>query len=381
MAADPFDLLSAARSRFCSQPLEVAPGLFVRCQSRRRSVCPSCSDLYRGDWDHIARAGIYTLDGTPVAGHRFYFITLSAPSFGQVHRVPSTATQRARRCACGRSHAQGDADLRGVPIDLDRYKYRQQVSWHLGLGRLWNSTVMAMRDLAPDLAFFAVREAQARMALHVHALVRVPEAQAVPAEALGRAARRATAIHPVTRRIVRWGQRGAKDSEIAPMTALAAEALPTEGAPPTESVAASRVARYVSKAVTYSLKDITPGDEASAIGASPLRLEFIRRLHAAARFEVRCPKCGHAGPRNCAARSHSNLGYSGHTVSVSRATPERAGWALTGVTRASLRERRREWMEENAADLLGAGLDHTALNVAEWIQSELNRRARAPERP
>ncbi len=63
-------------SRHCSRPIETATGLWVRCGSRIKSKCPSCAELYRGDWAAIARSGVF--DG-PVENFRFYLLTLTAP--------------------------------------------------------------------------------------------------------------------------------------------------------------------------------------------------------------------------------------------------------------------------------------------------------------
>lgn len=349
----------AIRALFCSRPFESSPGVYVRCQSRRRASCPSCAELYRGDWARIARSGIYDPDGHPVVGFRYFFITLSAPSFGAVHRVPKPKDRGRRRCGCGDTHSPDDIDLRGLPLDLNDYDYAGQVSWHVGLGRLWNATVSAMRDRVPDMEFCAVREVQARMALHLHVIVRVPAGNAqVTAESLGVAAREATAAHPVTKEGLGWGQRGVQDREIKPRH------LDVPGTMPSESVAAARVVRYVSKALNYSLKDIHPGDPTPP---TPARVAFILRLREAARYQVLCPKCtGKAA--DCPGKGHESLGYSGHTISVSRPTTNRAGWSFSRLTRTVLREQRLAWMEANAPDRVGTGLDDAAKVAADWIR-------------
>lgn len=233
------------------------------------------------------------------------------------------------------------------------------MSWHVGLGRLWNATVSAMRDRVPGMEFCAVREVQARMALHLHVIVRVPAGSGyVSAESLGAAARAATAAHPVTKEVLGWGQRGVQDREIKPRH------TDTPGTMPSESAAAARVVRYVSKALNYSLKDINPGDPTTP---TPARVTFILRLREAARFQVRCPKCtGNAA--DCPGKGHGSLGYSGHTISVSRPTTNRPGWSFSGLTRTALRAQRRAWMEANALDRAGSGLNDVAKVAAEWIR-------------
>uniref|UniRef100_UPI0037CA64C0 replication initiator n=1 Tax=Salinibacterium sp. TaxID=1915057 RepID=UPI0037CA64C0 len=85
-------------SRNCVRPFEVLPGVFVRCRTRVKSKCPSCAELYRGDWAAIARSGVF--DG-PVQAFRFYLLTLTAPSFGRVHHVSRARDAAPRKCNCG----------------------------------------------------------------------------------------------------------------------------------------------------------------------------------------------------------------------------------------------------------------------------------------
>lgn len=61
----------------------------IRCMNRRATRCPSCSHVYRGDAFQLARAGMVGGKGVPgsVAGHPKVFATLTAPSFGSVHRA------------------------------------------------------------------------------------------------------------------------------------------------------------------------------------------------------------------------------------------------------------------------------------------------------
>lgn len=69
-----------------STPFDV---IFVRCMNRRAAVCPSCSALYQGDAFQLARAGLVGGKGVPasVRENPAAFVTLTAPSFGAVHRA------------------------------------------------------------------------------------------------------------------------------------------------------------------------------------------------------------------------------------------------------------------------------------------------------
>ena len=101
------------------------------------SRAPARHELYRGDWTAIARSDVF--DG-PVESFRFYLLTLTVPSFGQLHRVPRSETSTVPRCACGAVHTLADAGLRGVPLDPSSYDYDGQVAWNRDSGLLWDRT-------------------------------------------------------------------------------------------------------------------------------------------------------------------------------------------------------------------------------------------------
>jgi hypothetical protein len=85
-----------AGAGYCAAPIQLRrtndggeATVLVRCKNRRQAVCPSCSDLYAGDTWHLVHAGIGGGDDVPasVASHPMVFVTLTAPSFGAVHRA------------------------------------------------------------------------------------------------------------------------------------------------------------------------------------------------------------------------------------------------------------------------------------------------------
>ena len=108
----------------CLNPLamrnnETGETVNVRCGTRSEKKCAGCSWLYKKDTAKILRSGL-------VGGaYRYFFLTLTAPSFGRTHLVPKRGERR--RCRCGVWHdAEKDIDLRGVPLDCDRYDYAGQ---------------------------------------------------------------------------------------------------------------------------------------------------------------------------------------------------------------------------------------------------------------
>ncbi|MDE0573945.1 hypothetical protein ON058_11055, partial [Demequina sp. B12] len=136
--------MSEFAERGCGRPIHVArDGGFVKvaCGSRISAVCAYCAKVFRNDWKAIGRDGILNAP----EGSVLYFVTLTAPSFGDVHKVPDESAPP-RRCPCGRTHsAREDMHLRGVALDVDRYDYDGQVAWNYSCGPLWSNTVRVLR--------------------------------------------------------------------------------------------------------------------------------------------------------------------------------------------------------------------------------------------
>jgi hypothetical protein len=66
--------------------------LHVACGNRRETVCPACSAVYKRDARQLVRAGLAGGKGIPetITAHPCVFATLTAPSFGPVHRRPDS---------------------------------------------------------------------------------------------------------------------------------------------------------------------------------------------------------------------------------------------------------------------------------------------------
>ncbi|MCF3130244.1 replication initiator [Streptomyces olivochromogenes] len=170
--------------------------LLVRCRNRRATVCPACSRLHAGDTFQLVRAGLLGGKNIPAAvRHRpRLFVTLTAPSFGPVHRAgePCHPRRNGGVCehgwplGCGVVHAP-DALLVGQPLCPDCYDYSAHVLWHAHASKLWDRFVIDVRRrLASSvglvqshfarharLSFARVAEYQKRAAVHVHAVVRL----------------------------------------------------------------------------------------------------------------------------------------------------------------------------------------------------------------
>ncbi|WP_236652277.1 replication initiator [Streptacidiphilus neutrinimicus] len=168
--------------------------LAIRCGNRRSGRCPSCSRLYQGDTFHLMRAGLIGGKGIPddVRTHPRVFATLTAPSFGAVHRAGTCHTTRRGRCTHGRArrcriaHAGGDG-LIGQPVCTDCYDYVLHILWNAHAPRLWNAfSINLYHHFAAAagikrskirkhvrICAAKVAEYQARGAIHFHTVIRI----------------------------------------------------------------------------------------------------------------------------------------------------------------------------------------------------------------
>ncbi len=354
-AEDVARLLDQLEILTCERPIWVTTDtgevVQARCRSRRVAQCRSCAALYQGDAAAILRAG--ALDVEP--GSVLVMLTLTAPSFGQVHRVarraPLRLSESARttwnrraqrsRCACGTAHRPGDR-LAGTALDIEQYDYARQARWNAAAGRLWNRTATRLtRDVGLDerLPYAAVSEWQARGAIHFHALVRLPVhvMNGVYQDQVGRircrtieaSVKASTTV--MEGEVIKWGSQVVAEVLAAP--GLDAGRL------------AKRTIGYVRKALGYSIKDVG--------GGLPSGSAHARRCDRAGR-RVRCPHC--VGPSSasivrsagrllgspCHSPRHTNWGYAGHPLKKSRT------WSA--VTFRMLRMRRTEWKVANTLD-------------------------------
>jgi len=174
----------------------------VGCRNRREGVCLPCSYLHKGDTYQIVVSGLVGGKGVPadVAGHPRVFATLTAPSFGAVHRAtdPDNPRDRCRPrrdggvcvhgvpLACTARHDKRDA-LIGAPLCWECYRYADAVLWNASVGRLWDRAVtyttrelakragIRVRDLREQarISFTKVTEYQHRGSVHLHAVIRI----------------------------------------------------------------------------------------------------------------------------------------------------------------------------------------------------------------
>ncbi|GAA3127492.1 plasmid replication initiator protein [Streptomyces rectiviolaceus] len=318
----------------------------VRCRNRRETRCQPCSYLHAGDTFHLVRSGLLGGKGTPerVQLHPRLFVTLTAPSFGAVHRATESGTYcRARRdggtckhgrpVGCGMQHAETDSTV-GQPLCQDCYDYVGHALWHASAGRLWNRFChMVRRHLASaagvtqtafkehlTLSFAKVAEYQKRGAVHFHAVIRLdgPDGPESPppawatAQLLEQAVQSAadmvevhTPYSPATgERDIHWG----RQLDVHPIRSDAF----TESAV-TDSAVAAYVAKYVSKSVGDS-----GGIDYRITDAESIRLAPVN-AHLRALMAV-CWRLGglpELESLNLRSWTHA-LGYRGHVLTKSR---------------------------------------------------------------
>ncbi|MEU6198433.1 replication initiator [Streptomyces sp. NPDC047061] len=316
--------------------------LLVRCRNRRATICPACSRLHAGDTYHLVRAGLLGGKNIPeTVRHRpRLFVTLTAPSFGAVHRTGEVCRPRreggtcahGRPFGCGAVHAPG-AGVVGQPLCPDCYDYTAHVLWHAHASKLWDRFVIDVRrrlatsaDLVQSsftqharLSFARVAEYQKRAAVHVHAVVRLdgpngpedqPPAWGTPElliDAVRASARRVlvhTPYSPAAGELtLRWGAQ------------VDARPLRTNGDTPDDDAVAAYVAKYVTKGAGETGAGLDhPVTDQVDIESAPVS-EHVRSLMRTCWRLGRLPEYE---PLRLRSWTHT-LGYRGHILTKSRA--------------------------------------------------------------
>lgn len=170
---------------------------YVACGNRRASVCAACSRLYAADTFQMLRAGVAGGKQVPehVRDNPLLFVTLTAPSFGAVHRAssgqagcrPETGRPRCRHGASQSCRRHDDEGVVGSPLCPGCYDYTTHVVWQWHAPELWRRFVIRLRRRVAHLLgvresklgsvatvqYAKVAEYQVRGAVHFHALIRL----------------------------------------------------------------------------------------------------------------------------------------------------------------------------------------------------------------
>ncbi|MFE8949046.1 replication initiator [Streptomyces sp. NPDC007856] len=316
--------------------------LLVRCRNRRATICPACSRLHAGDTYHLVRAGLLGGKNVPDAvRHRpRLFVTLTAPSFGPVHRSSELCRPRrdcgtcehGRPLGCGLVHAP-EAPSVGQPLCLDCYDYTAHVLWHAHASKLWDRFVIDVRRrLASSvglvqsrfarharLSFARVAEYQRRAAVHVHAVVRLdgPTGPGDEPPTWGTVELLIDAVRASARRVLVRTPYSPAVGELNLRWGAQTDARPlrTDGDGPDDDAVAAYVAKYVAKGASDTGAGTDhPLSTWADIESAPVS-EHTRTLM---RTCWRLGGLPEYTPLRLRAWTHT-LGYRGHILTKSRA--------------------------------------------------------------
>lgn len=366
--------------------------LLKACGTRQATRCPACAAIYRADAKALLRGGL-EIDGP--AGDTgpdspLVFVTLTAPSFGPVHRIspdrpcralpPGAVCPHGRTRACHTHHRESDPKG-GQALCPACYDFEAAVIFNARAGELWRRTLIAVgRRLATTgglsrktyaqewrVAFAKVVEFQARGVIHIHALARLDHLEGPDvltgtdlAAAFAAAAARTTAPNPADPdRPIHWGSQ--MDIEVIPHRRRRA--------------AAAYLAKYATKSVDHAgmLDRRLRGGDLST-------LDLPDQLRQMAETAWRLGGRPDLAELNLRAWAHS-LGWRGHWLTKSRhwsttfgelrAARQRFRLAQLGISEQEAANRWGEW------ELQGVG--HLSAGDA-WLAASANAEAKAARR-
>ncbi|WP_406483152.1 replication initiator [Streptomyces sp. NBC_01615] len=379
---------------------EPSERLLVRCRNRRATVCAPCSRLHAGDTFHLVRAGLVGGKNVPssVRDRPRLFVTLTAPSFGPVHRAGDRCRPRRERAECEHGRAVGcgavhdaTAPLVGQPLCADCYDYPAHALWHAHAGKLWDRFVIGVRrQLASAvgltqsrfssharLSFARVAEYQKRAAVHIHAVVRLdgPAGPDDEPPSWGDAERLADAVRASARRVLVRSPYSPAVGELALRWGAQIDVRPlrVDGFGPGDDAVAAYVAKYVTKGASETGAGtdhrLTTWDDIGAVHISDHVRALMRtcwRLGGLPEYE----------PLHLRSWAHT-LGYRGHILTKSRAY---------STTYAALRADRAEHVGQEAVSAttadahwryVGSGHSPGAALIAAGIADDLARNREA----
>ncbi|MFK4149989.1 replication initiator [Streptomyces sp. NPDC004065] len=291
--------------------------LLIRCRNRRATVCPACSRLHAGDTFHLVRAGLLGGKNVPatVRQRPRLFITLTAPSFGPVHRAGELCRPRRQ------------------PLCPDCYDYTGHVLWHAHASKLWDRFVIDVRRrLASSaglvqshfahharLSFARVAEYQKRAAVHVHAVVRLdgPGGPTDEPPSWGTADRLTDAVRASARRVLVHTPYSPAVGELALCWGIQLDVRPlyADGDGPSDDAVAAYVAKYVTKGAS----ETGAGTDHKVTTSSDIDTAPVSgHVRALMRTCWRLGGLPEYAPLHLRTWTHT-LGYRGHILTKSRA--------------------------------------------------------------
>jgi hypothetical protein len=390
-------LSAGERCHFCSEPIRLvgssmtvdeATGEVVEsfstehlprgelmkpCGTRRATRCPSCAAIYKGDARALVLAGMNGGNGVSeaVASRPMCFATLTAPSFGVVHRESaSDGPCHARgpgRCQHGRLRSclarhRGDDPVVGEAICSGCYDYEGAALLNASLSDLFRRTSIYTRrtlarvsgqtvrefDASARLSYVKVAEMQRRGVVHLHVVCRLDGANgddppdSLSGELLALALRLAvTQVRvplPDNRGTARWGDQF--DCQVL------------DGHAPEET---RRIANYVAKYATKGSDDAGALDR-RVVGMGDLRLRTLPpQLRRMAETAWQLGGVEALAPLRLRAWTHT-LGLRSHFLTKSR---------HFSATFGLLRDKRQAW-QRAAHSGVSASADTTLTVIGDW---------------
>lgn len=318
-----------------------------RCWNKSPDICPGCSNIHRLHtkliiWSGINENSAQEESEVIVSGnYQYYFLTLTAPSFGKVHRVDKTSSNPTP-CACEKKQHIATDTCGSTPIDISHYRYKEQVLWNFYSNDLWTRTQQRLRRRYKnkiDTAY--VREPQKRGTVHYHVIIKVPK-EFDQAQIMKELEQLRTVTLTIDGYVYKWG------------TQKKVEHVKTDS----ENI--GKTVAYISKLVGYTTKAIGLVETID----SPEKQEFTRRLRRAA-HKIVCEKGEKCEGKKCSSKTHANIGFHGQQFGYT------TGWSFFGYTYSSLREDMRIRAEMLA---LAEGRDLNEPNYR--MEAEANNHAR-----
>ena len=319
-----------------------------RCWNKSPDICPGCSNLHRLHTKLIIWSGINENSAQEesseviVSGnYEYYFLTLTAPSFGKVHRVDKSSPNPTP-CTCDKKKHVSTDTCGSTPIDISHYRYKEQVLWNFYSNDLWTRTQQRLRRRYKNKIETAyVREPQKRGTVHYHVIIKVPK-EFDQAQIMKELEQLREVTLTIDGYIYKWG------------TQKKVEHVKTDS----ENI--GKTVSYISKLVGYTTKAIGLVETID----SPEKQEFTRRLRRAA-HKIVCEKGEKCEGKKCSSKTHANIGFHGQQFGYT------TGWSFFGYTYSSLREDMRIRAEMLA---LAEGRDLNEPNYR--MEAEANNHAR-----
>ena len=367
---------------FCANPIHLAGRdelgrehqVFTRCNNRRATVCPSCSDLYSRDtWQLIhagLRGGHHDVPAT-VADHPQVFVTLTAPSFGAVHTISAASGCHPRGARPPSVHTEGRCGAiahtaTAMPSSDNRYAVSATTTSGTSCspGTLQSyggaspsafvdfcNASLVDRGERPEhtrISFMKVAELQRRALPHFHAVIRL-DAASVPGQPPAAPDTTVSAqdlielVHQAATEIA-LAVPGDKTLRFGEQIDIKVIRNPSGKHGSDRQMSGRQIAGYLAKYVTKSVADF--GIAVRRLSSAAIdQLDITRHVRQILRTIVTIS--AEDAYTEMLAWIHT-LGYRGHVVSKSR---------QFSTTMTALRERRRAWRKSQTHDAPDPGAE------------------------